>query len=385
VTAFTDVVLSEAEECIGEVVGAFRSFVEETGREPPRSDPEYVFECLTLGVLWRIYGRAALGLADAPRRMLTGLVRLRQQGGWLKLSADRLRGVLATLFLSADGRSSAGALTMTLDHLDQLLGWLGATEVFGEEVKRLSNWRDFLAELPPHEATAAMVAAVEFAAWFEGSGENALGRYTPNVERFLAETHPRYRWQEDAIFCGRRPVEYHLNMVGTEILNRAFRESFLGTVRKVVLLPPCMKARPDDECQARSTPLGARCASCTPGCRVRQVTELGEELGFEVFILPEELRVFSGETTALASSDEVGIVGVSCVLTNASGGWETRRLGIPAQGVLLDYCGCSYHWHRDGIPTDINDGQLLQVLGIDEDRQPEVGNERARESTLELQ
>jgi len=30
---------------------------------------------------------------------------------------------------------------------------------------------------------------------------------------------------------------------------------------------------------------------------------------------------------------------------------------------LLDYCGCRYHWHKQGIPTDINLRQLLHVLG----------------------
>ena len=54
------------------------------------------------------------------------------------------------------------------------------------------------------------------------------------------------------------------------------------------------------------------------------------------------------------------------MLTNTSGGWETRLQGIPAQGLPLDYCGCSYHWHKQGIPTDINLPHLLQVMGIAE-------------------
>jgi hypothetical protein len=32
---------------------------------------------------------------------------------------------------------------------------------------------------------------------------------------------------------------------------------------------------------------------------------------------------------------------------------------------LLDYCGCAWHWHKTGIPTDINIGQLLNVLDLD--------------------
>jgi hypothetical protein len=128
-----------------------------------------------------------------------------------------------------------------------------------------------------------------------------------------------------------------------------------------------MKARSDDECQARPTPLGARCAACTPGCRVHQLTKLGEKHGFGVLMLPDELAVYSGATASPKGDDQVGIVGVSCVLTNCGGGWDSKSLGIPAQGVPLDYCGCRYHWHRDGIPTDINFDHLLEVMGVKQD------------------
>jgi hypothetical protein len=372
VAAFADEVLVEAEGRIRRLVEAFQTYLQRTGRETPRTRPEYVFELLTLGVLWRVYASDALGLAQVPGRALTSLAHLRQRVGCLKPGADLLRGVLATLFLSSDGRPPAEAPALTLDHLDRLLDWLAAAGDFDQEVERLRAWRDFLADQPSEEATENLVAAMAFAVWFETRSQAVLGRYTPHVERFLAEVHPGYRWREDAIFCGRRRVEYHMNMVGTEILNRAFQEAFLATARKVVLVPPCMKARPDEECQAHSTPFGARCAGCTPGCRVHQVTKLGEKHGFEALIMPHELSVFSSGAVEPVEGDAVGVVGVSCVLTNPPGGWETKALGILAQGVLLDYCGCRYHWHKEGIPTDINVGQLLRVLGISKS-QPQRG------------
>jgi hypothetical protein len=250
-----------------------------------------------------------------------------------------------------------------------------ATGDFKEEVKRLRAWQDFLLDQPVENAIQDLEAAISLAAWFEVRAEAALGRYTPHVERFLAKTHPSYRWREDAIFCGRRRVEYNLNMIGTEILNRAFREPFLLTERKLVLLPPCMKCQPDNQCRAHSTPFGALCAGCTPDCRVHRLTQLGKTLGFETLILPDELSVFSGGAVKPVDGNEIGVVGVSCVLTNVTGGWETRALNIPAQGVLLDYCGCSWHWHEKGIPTDVNVGQLLRVLGIDQGTPQETQNE----------
>jgi hypothetical protein len=60
-------------------------------------------------------------------------------------------------------------------------------------------------------------------------------------------------------------------------------------------------------------------------------------------------------------STRVLVVGVSCVLTNWSGGWDTDTLGLPVQGLLLDYVGCSYHWDERGIPTDTNLNKLVEI------------------------
>ena len=41
-----------------------------------------------------------------------------------------------------------------------------------------------------------------------------------------------------------------------------------------------------------------------------------------------------------------------------------RQIDVPVQGVLLDYCGCQWHWGlEDHFPTDINLKQLMETLG----------------------
>jgi hypothetical protein len=124
-----------------------------------------------------------------------------------------------------------------------------------------------------------------------------------------------------------------------------------------------MKAKDEDTCLATDTPYGQLCAACTSSCRVHQATKLGEKHGFQVLVMPHELSVFSNNSLQPTSNHATGVVGVSCPLTNVTGGWETRALGIPAQGLPLDYCGCSWHWHETGIATDINFKQLLAVIG----------------------
>jgi len=365
IAIFSDRVLAEAQARGGNLVDAFQSYIQESEREPLRSRSEYIFELLALGVLWRVYAARAASLAGAPGSALARLAQMRKRHERLKPAIDWLRGLLISLFLSPLLMANEAPPEPDLARLEMLLNWLKASGDFNEEGKRLNAWQDFLASQPAAQAIGFLATAIDLAIWFEQQSLAALGDYTPNVERFLVEILPDYLWREDVVFCGRRRVEYHLNMLGTEILNQALRDDFLQTRRRVVLLPPCMRAK-QDECQANQTPLGERCAGCTPGCRVHQVTKLGEKHGFDVLIMPHELSVFSGGGIKPTTNGALGIVGVSCPLTNVTGGWETKALGVPAQGVLLDYCGCPWHWHPQGIPTDINFHQLLRVLDCQE-------------------
>lgn len=314
VATFTDEVLAAANGRFHSLIASFQSYQQQTGHTSPCTFAEYAFELLTLGVLWRVYGEPG---------------------------------------------------TLALDTFDRLLEWLAITDDFSQEVAQLRPWRAFLEEQPAEKVAESITAVLAFAAWFERRSPEALGRYTPHVERFLAETHPGYKGREDEILCGRQRVEYHLNMVGTEILTRAYRNSFLETARKVIIAPPCMCAKPKDECQARATGFGGHCTGCTPGCRVHQLTKLGEKHGFDVIVFTHDLTSLRA---GLDGGQKFGVVGISCILTNAPGGWKAKALGIPAQGVLLDYCGCSWHWHKTGIPTDINFRQLLRVLNLGKQR-----------------
>jgi hypothetical protein len=365
IAAFTDEVLARADHDLGTILTALAA----SEGEAARTAPEYAFELLTLGALWRVYGQRSLKLARPSQRVLSALAVLRERSSLARPAVDVLRGALATVFLARNGHAVPVPEPPTLAHLDRLIDWLAATGDFEQEVTRL---RAILSIQPTGDQIAAVLALAD---WFAPRSLDALGRYTANVERFLHETHPSYRWREDVIFCGRARLEYHLNMVGTEIMNRAFRAAFLAAPRKIVLVPPCMRAKTADECQARETPFGEQCAACEPRCHVHQVTQLGKKHGFAVYIMARELTSFSPGEGAQAAMTEFGVVGVSCPLTNAQGGWKAKKLHIPAQGLLLDYCGCVYHWHLDGgIPTAINLRQLMHLL--EPESAPETTPER---------
>jgi len=361
-SAFTDEVTAAGERQFEALITSFQ--VESQGSI---SRPELVLDLLTLGVLWREYGAQAGTFSPFGQKVLSRLVSARRRVPLLKPAADFLRGLLGWAF--GIGQDSRGrSVPLTLDSLEALIDWLEAAGEFKEEVLRIRAWHGFLSGRP--DPGSGLTLVEEFAGWFAGASLNALGPYTSNVERFLSERHPRYRGREDYVFTGRERVEYHLYMVGAEIMNRAFRKAFLETKKRIMFVPPCMSAPQDGKCQAVDTPLGARCAACTPGCQVHQVTKLGEKLGVEVFMIPDSFSPLSSGGSG-ADQSNFGVIGVSCPLTITAGGWEMNRLGIPAQGLLLDHCGCSWHWDPGkGIVTEINFRKLREILGDRNEESP---------------
>ena len=354
--AFTDAATAAGERQLDALLSAF-----DAQSQGDFSRPELILDLLTLGVLWREYGADALALPSTRKRLLTGLVRLRRSSPVLKPLADALRGPFSR---KLTGGEKPNRRPLTLDSLAALVDWLEAAGDFREEGNRIWDWQEFLSTRTDPDADLEQIT--KFAEWFAQASLEALGQYTPNVERFLAENHPRYRGREDYVFTGRRRVEYHLYMVGAEIMNRAFHEAYRKTKKRILFLPPCMSAPRDGKCQAVDTPLGARCAACTPDCQVHQVTRLGEKLGVEVYMIPDSFSPLSSAGGHGMTDASLGVIGVSCPLTITGGGWEMKGLGVPAQGLMLDHCGCPWHWDPGkGIVTEINFRKLREILGED--------------------
>lgn len=360
VSAFTDEVLVELNRTTGELVEDFQRHIEKNEWEDLRSLEEYELELLLLGILWKNYINYALVPGIKLKMFLTKLIALREKGTPLKVIIDPIKGLAGALFLLKE-KKKVRSIERTLKNMKNLLGWLTVTGEFNQEVKRLKLWEKFLNNKSEEKVYQTITIAMHLAEWFECKSEEKLGCFTENVERFLEGAYKDHKWLEDNIYCGRKRVEYHLNMVGAEIMNRAFREDFLETSEKRLLLPSCMRFQSNKNCKAIKTREGYLCTQCTLNCKVSYFTRVGKKYDFKVLIIPHESSAF---TKGKHENDKIGIVGVACVLHLISGGWKAKDLGFVPQCVLLDYCGCNKHWHEEGIITDINISQLFNILGI---------------------
>ena len=97
ISEFTDIVLAICAHQAGDILHAFQQHIERNDLETLRTLPEYQFEFLTLGMLYRIYAGEAQTLAQPSQKILSLLYRLRKKNRILKPMADQIRGIISGL------------------------------------------------------------------------------------------------------------------------------------------------------------------------------------------------------------------------------------------------------------------------------------------------
>ena len=248
---------------------------------------------------------------------------------------------------------------------NKLIFWMEASGEFREEVKRLKMIYHFLKLEKECEINIFIDSILNFSDWFESKSINEFSDLVFNVDVFLRTNYKKHLLKEDVILCGRRKVEYLLNMVGAEIMNRAFNEDFNNSAKKALLLPACMKKHQDNKCKSKKISLDHICTGCSSDCNINKYRKIGIKKGFEVHIIPHSSS-FTEWLQKWAVGKNIGVIGVACPLNLITGGLELKSLAIPAQCVILDYCGCKNHWDKKGFSTDLNEGQLMKLFNSKE-------------------
>lgn len=358
-SAFTTDILTNRKPVSLEDVRKYISFINISNKSVVRSFDEHYLEYLTMGVLLNLYTSHALSSGRLITSMLTFLYQNRNLVPILKSGVDSVRGALITLFLTQNHCQKS---IDNAKQFNRFLKWLEATGEFSEETIRLKNWQLYIKTLSQDHQKTLFVNCKEIGLAFESGAKKALGFYTQNVEEFRKEFLPAYRFRENYIFCGRFEVEYHLNMVGAEILNRSLTDGYSKTAKKVILLPTCMSQPAGNKCKAILKGRRLDCTGCSPNCRINSIRKEYTSTNVEVALIPHSSG-FSKFLEHWKNQDQTGLIGVACVLNLLKGGYEMQKLDIPSQCVFLDYCGCKKHWHKDGLPTSLNREQLRKVVG----------------------
>ena len=361
VARFSDAVLTEIERRAGDALREYGRYAQKNLGDPPRSQGEYAVEWLTLGMTVARYAGAAESTPASAVTFAGGLFSLRRRFPRLKPPIDRLRAAISSLFFAPEVGVATTSEKCSLERLPRLIAWLHATGEFEQEALRLRNWRSYLGMLPRAQAMQRIEEATDLFAWFQREADAALGACTRGVPAFLAAEMRNSRCREDRLLRSQQPMEYHLNMVAAEIMNRGLRADFERTPRRVVLVPTCMRGAHADSCRARVSGLDITCTACDPACAVNRLTSRMRHEGAAVYLIPHATG-FSRWLDRWQSAPGVGVTAVACMLNILQGGFEMRSRRIAAQCLPLDYPGCRKHWSSRGIPTSLNVDKLVQIV-----------------------
>jgi hypothetical protein len=332
----------------------FRESVRVQGDSVKKSDEELLLEILMLGVYWNTYRGKWRWNIQLVLPIFNTLYLLRST--FLKKGVDKLRGGLGAWLLDKPKRED---LIFEIDTLNNLVDWLSATGDFKMEVKMMNSWVNFLYFNIKRNSIEFLAEASEFASWFDEYTKKHLGNYTENVSSFLNNNEKRYRGREDQFFCSRTQVEYHINMVGAQIMNDSLKTDFLQTDNKILLLPTCMVS--NSNCKAITKGNAIICQHCNSDCNISKTSNEMKKVGVET-VLIKHSSDFSKWLKPWANQKSTGLIGTACVLNLLGGGYEMKQLNIPSQCVFLDYCGCKKHWDQNGIATQINIGQAKELV-----------------------
>lgn len=351
---FADEFLRESERRLGDMVDARIALRAARNEESLRSRGEYAIELLTFGLLRRAHAVHVLATAETTLHRLSELWRRRSTDPSRKAEADAERGRIFRRILHRAWEQRPEEIPDA-----RLVDWCAATGEYVQEALRMRAW------LSGHEAFWSpgefREATSDLATWFEGRAKDVLGPWTFGVDAYRRAVLDADLPREDLFLVTRPEPLYHLNMLGSEVMNRGFRPGFESRSRKVVLVPGCMRSRDDNSCRARRDGLDISCTRCHASCEVAALDRLGEEKGFSVRVVPHASS-FTAWLEHWGRDKDTALVAAACPLHLVAGGYEMRALGLEAQCVLLSYSGCRRHWDPQGTPTRLDRDRLLRLV-----------------------
>jgi hypothetical protein len=129
------------------------------------------------------------------------------------------------------------------------------------------------------------------------------------------------------------------DLIDIQTKNFNNRERFVGTSRRVLLLPHCSRKYMDNRCKAvfDSNIPSYSCSHCSPDCLVNQATLAGEERGYDVYVLPGGSCIHQ----ILQKGRYEALVGVACGEEIKLAEGLLEKTGLPGQNVPLIRNGCA--------------------------------------------
>lgn len=322
---------------------------------------ECIIEFLSCASLYRIYFAKSQNINYALGLILKYCVIVRKKNRFLKHYIDKIRGMINGMVISHLYSLREEKILYSHINFGKFILWLYATGEFNQEATRFEYIKKYMHTKNSAELQSIYKMFAHILNDFDNIRQNMLCGFTENIAHYIAVLDKDSIWREDWILRQRREEEYHLNMFAAEILNRAYRNNFEKTSRRILVLPVCMRKHSADKCKAVSSNKALLCRSCDKNCNISIIKKIGETKNFETVIIPHSSSL-SKWGKQYHDRENIGAVGVACPLSLLGGGWELNSMEFPAQCVLLNFSGCKSHWTKGGVSTTLDIDELLKRI-----------------------
>lgn len=347
------IVLNQSVNISNNIINDYMKYIKDNKIENLRTFKEYYIEITLIGVLIKEYKDNVESYNPINYPIFFFLNKIRNISK-SKKNIDKIRGRLIYKVLS---RKSLCYGVTNLSKFRRTILYLKSTNDFKEEIIRIEQWGKFLKGKSNGYVNDFFITSNKLSEIIYENGDKYLKKYLLNVENYLNSYEKDHINKEDYIYCGKGIIQYYFNIISSEIMNSVYIDDFLKIKEKYIFLPSCMRNN-ISKCKGKTTNTGILCRNCDVNCNISKLNKKFNSNKVQIYIIPHE-------NILLKNNKEInkrGVIGIACITNLISGGFKAIRLGFIPQCVILDYCGCSNHWYKNHIMTDINSNILLEKL-----------------------
>ncbi len=190
-------------------------------------------------------------------------------------------------------------------------------------------------------------------------GMSSFAEEFQKIDAFLEKVANEPKERDAHELRSTEKVQYLLEAVSFKIYDRLNKEAFNRAAKTVIIIPNCLSLH-NPKCKKKDLRWGDKCRLCTPTCQAFQVERLAKQYGAECVFSKRKLES-QIKRFAKKAHEDIGVIGIGCLLMLAGGMRTAAEVSVPARGVPLDYCGCE-HWNDQPFASSFQLARLEQIL-----------------------
>jgi len=183
-----------------------------------------------------------------------------------------------------------------------------------------------------------------------------------NIDSFYQKTLEEDQNRDAHNFRQAAKPFYLIEAMYYQIFENENREAFNKAERTVIILPDCLSYL-GEKCKREREDLGKVCTRCVPKCQINQIMEIADKYGKKNVEGYFSKRALVEQLTNIKKAEQstLSVIGISCLLTLASGMRQAKEAGLPSRGVFLNFTGCE-HWADKPFATETAVERVKSIL-----------------------